>query len=227
MTRIKALILTLVGLIVLLTGAMAFYWQQQVSAPLQLSEPTLFTVPDGASGHRVMAVLRQQQLTGVGELSGKIWLKIGVDNHSLRAGTYELTPGMTLQDAFSKISSGEEYQFSVSLIDGLTFEQWLERLKKHEHIDFDISDEKLSNLKAQWPWPPAEGLSSLEGMFLADTYHFTDGTKASVILKRAMQALQRFIEKHWTQRVAGGPLASQYDALILSLIHISEPTRPY
>ncbi|WP_137167216.1 endolytic transglycosylase MltG [Salinimonas lutimaris] len=226
MTRIKVLVLTLIGVVVLSAGAVAWYWQHQVNAPLRLSEPTLFTVPDGASGHRVMAALRQQQLTEVGKLSGKIWLKVGVDNHSLRAGTYELHPGMTLQDAFRKISRGDEYQFTISLIDGLTFKQWLKRLKDHEHIEFDLNEEKLSALKAQWPWPPANGLTSLEGMFLADTYHFTDQTKASIILQRAMQALQRFVDKHWPQRAAGGPLDNQYDALILASIIEKETAVP-
>ena len=223
--RFKRILFFLI--ICLIAAALAIsYWQQQVDKPLAIASPTLITISEGATGHSVLAQLQDADITTVDDLSAKVWLKFVFSDQHIRAGTYQLSPDMTLPLAFEKFASGKEHQFSISLIDGLTFSQWQTLLNNHSHIDFDLTPDTLASLKARWPWPPAAGLTSLEGLFLADTYHFTAGTSASGLLARAMDAMKSQLAKQWQTRQQGLPLDSPYEALILASIIEKETAVP-
>ncbi|OJI45892.1 putative aminodeoxychorismate lyase [Vibrio vulnificus] len=58
----------------------------------------------------------------------------------------------------------------------------------------------------------------LEGLFLAETYHYTYGTSDVELLKRAHEKLNRVLDKHWQQRQDKLPLKNSYEALILASI---------
>ncbi|MBD3584772.1 endolytic transglycosylase MltG [Salinimonas sp. HHU 13199] len=217
----------LLTILCLLVAALAIsYWQQQVDKPLAIASPTLITINEGATGHSALAQLQNANITVVDDFSARIWLKLVFRDQHIRAGTYELTPEMTLPLVFEKFASGREHQFSVSLIDGLTFSQWQTILNNHAHIDFDLSPDKLESLKTRWPWPPASGLQSLEGLFLADTYHFTAGTTASGLLARAMDAMKSQLNEQWQARQTGLPIETPYEALILASIIEKETAVP-
>ena len=57
-----------------------------------------------------------------------------------------------------------------------------------------------------------------EGWFLPDTYHFPRGTRDIVVLRRALQAMERHLEQNWERRRPDLPLDSPYEALILASI---------
>lgn len=217
MTIIKT---SLVGLFLLVAVAVsgAVYFKHQISNPLNVAEPTLMVIPKGTTGHGALSLLQNSGFTGIDTLTGKLWLKFFAQGGHVKAGTYQLTGQMTLADAFLMFSQGAEYQFSVSLIDGLTLQQWETILANHPQINNDLSAPVTADLLAQWPWQPEDGLASLEGLFLADTYHFTANTRASTILRRAMHSMQEYLAAQWDDRTVGLPLASPYEALILASI---------
>lgn len=238
MTRIKGLLLALIVLLALTAGAIS-YWQQQLDSPIGVDQPTLFTVPAGATGHSVVSQLQQAGLTDISDLSARLWLKLEFSGQHVRTGTYQLLPSMSLPDVFALLASGDEHQFSISLVEGLTFAQWQTALASHDQIDFDLDPQTLKALRARWS-ESADAVSanpvnveqpkgappSLEGLLLADTYHFTANTRASAILYRAMQAMQDFLQQQWPQRARKLPLASPFEALTLASIIEKETAVP-
>lgn len=58
----------------------------------------------------------------------------------------------------------------------------------------------------------------LEGLFLAETYHYTYGTTDLDLLKRAHRDLMNVVNDEWENRADKLPLKSPYEALILASI---------
>ncbi len=204
--------------IALLASSAVYWWFSDLQKPLKLNQPVFFTVSQGSSGHGLLSQLETKGWLASHPLSVKLWLKLVFTEQSAKAGTYQLNSDMAVTDAFSLFASGDEFQFSVRLVEGLTFAQWMVTLANHEHLIHDIDDKTRSQLLTAWPWPPEDGLDSLEGTLLADTYYFTAGTNASEILMRAMTAMVEFLQNTWPQRATGLPYDSAYDALIMASI---------
>ncbi|MFA0520908.1 endolytic transglycosylase MltG, partial [Vibrio sp. 10N.222.55.E8] len=58
----------------------------------------------------------------------------------------------------------------------------------------------------------------LEGLFLAETYHYTYGTTDLDLLKRAHRDLMNVVNKTWENRADKHTLKTPYEALILASI---------
>ncbi len=211
-------ILSVVVIFVIIAVLAAVWWQRDLQRPLQLEQPVFFTVSQGSSGHGLLTQFEKEGWLASHPISVKLWLKLFFAGQSVKAGTYQLDAGMAVTDVYSLFASGDEYQFSVRLVEGLTLAEWLVTLANHAQLIHDIDDTARAELLSAWPWPPEEGLDSLEGLLLADTYYFTAGTKASEILRRSMNAMQAYLTKAWDQRATGLPYNSAYEALIMASI---------
>ena len=195
-------------------------WQAAVSGTIELTQPTIFKVALGSSANKVLGDLHQQYFNQHPLLIYKLWLKLNPEYSQVKAGTYQLKNGMSLQSAFELIRSGREYTIPVTLIEGLTFSQWLSSLASTDGVVYDIDDMVKADLLSMWHERMGQPnhAPQLEGLFLADTYYVTLNTKASDVLKRAMLAMVEFLEGAWRQRTVGLPLQSPYEALTLASI---------
>lgn len=198
--------------------AIAYFWSvKQLTAPLSLEDDVLYTVPQGSSATSVVRDLLDNGLASFPLLTAKVWLKLDQQASAVRAGTYQLTPEMSAVDALYLFASGDEYQFQISLVEGLTLSQWLMLLRADMNLVQDVTgDDALSGLAAA-----VEGYDSQawpEGLFLADTYHYTAGTSVSDILRRAGEALSRYIQPQWDSRPGALPYKTPYDVLIMASI---------
>ena len=212
-----------------------YYISNEVSKPLELKQNTLFSIEKGGSAHRTISQLRNGEMTDISPIVAKVWLKFFASSTDIKSGTYMLLPGQSLEDIFTIFTQGDEYFFSVSLVEGLTLAQWHNTLKGIGEIDFDldsqaIADSALMLLQADTlanlGVSESEKLDNTEGLYLADTYFFTKGTKASDILARAHIALIDFLRSEWQAREVDLPLATPYEALILASIIEKETAVP-
>lgn len=194
------------------------YWQSEIEAPLIISSPRLYTVEPGENAYGVLSDLRTQGLTTVRESFAKIWIKFVFSPQSIKAGTYELTSGITLPELFSKLQRGEEKLFSITLVEGQTWQQWRAVLALEPTLHNDINDDVIDSLLAQWEAFSGAEVTSLEGLLLADTYAFTVDTKVSVILQKSLQAMIDFLQLHWKSRPPTLPYNTYYEALTLASI---------
>ncbi len=227
MKRTVVFLLSLVFIVVIVGASCVMYVSSQVTAPIKLKDDTLFTIETGSNAYRTVKQLRNAGMVDVSPFIAKVWLKFFAGSTSVKSGSYMLRPGQSLVDAFTLFTQGDEHLFAVSLVEGLTLAQWLEALRANQDLVFDVNEQTLSNLTqgngVDWC---CENAQHTEGVFLADTYFFTKGTKASDVLKRAHRALITFVSQEWEKRAEDLPLSSPYDALILASIIEKETAVP-
>ena len=227
MKRTVVFMLSLVFIVVIVGASCVMYVSSQVTAPIKLKDYTLFTIENGSNAYRTVKQLRNAGMVDVSPFIAKVWLKFFAGSTSVKSGSYMLRPGQSLVDAFTLFTRGDEHLFAVSLVEGLTLAQWLEALRANQDLVFDVNEQTLSNLTqgngVDWC---CENAQHTEGVFLADTYFFTKGTKASDVLKRAHRALITFVSQEWEKRAEDLPLSSPYDALILASIIEKETAVP-
>ncbi len=132
----------------------------------------------------------------------------------IKAGSYEVTAGVTPWHLMQKITQGDFAQSEVVFIEGWTFRQVRGVLDAHAFIRHDstlLSDaELMRRLGADGTVP--------EGQFFPDTYLFGKGESDLNILERAYHAMQKRLQSAWQLRASDSPLASPYEALILASI---------
>ncbi|MEW9799528.1 endolytic transglycosylase MltG [Alteromonas sp. CYL-A6] len=217
--------LIVMGCIALLLFAGLLYVRHSVGQTLMLNEPVLYKVQPGTSAAALVRDFDNQGWLPDSRFTYRLWLKFFAADTRIKTGTYALSSDMSVPDVIALMVAGEEYQFSVRLVEGLTLDDWLVELKAQDTLVYDITPPVIVSLVEQWPYDESEALPEnasvsqrAEGLFLADTYYYTDGTPASAILRRAMEAMTRFLDQQWRQRQSDLPLTSPLEVLVLASI---------
>lgn len=144
--------------ILLLAGLIfGFVVYQTQTAPVDIDNHEIkkVVVPKGASVDQIAAELKQQQLIKQ-PLMFKIWVRLNDLETDLQAGTFELSPSMTLQTIVNKLTEGTNDVW-VTFPEGLRREEIAESLASYPLPDFD-QDLFLSQTVG------------LEGQLFPDTY---------------------------------------------------------
>ncbi len=185
-----------------------------VVTPVELgASPTDFSIRRG-SGLRVAT--RQIVEAGIAMPAWKFNLlgRLLSSDTRIKAGSYEVTAGVTPWQLMQKITQGDFAQSEIVFIEGWTFRQVRAALDAHAFVRHDttaLSDaELMRRLGADGTFP--------EGQFFPDTYLFGKGESDLNILARAHHAMQKRLQSAWQQRAPDSPLASPYEALILASI---------
>lgn len=139
----------------------------------------------------------------------------------IKAGNYEVDPGLTPYALLRKITRGDYTLVAITFPEGWTFRQMRTALDDHpalKHETGGLRDaEILQRLSMKEP--------SLEGWFFPDTYHFSHGTSDLAILRRAYRLMQAQLAAHWENRAPDLPFATPYEWLILASIVEKETGR--
>ncbi len=187
--------------------------EQYVTQPMQLEQERIFTLKPGTSFNRVLFELSEQGFVNESKFS-KLVGRLYPELTQLKAGTYLLEPELNLTEALKLFKSGKEHQFAITFVEGSTFKEWREALIEASHLEHVISD--LSEVEIAREL----GLKheKLEGLLLAETYHYTFGTSDLDILQRASNKLQQVLDQQWEKRQEKLPIKTPYEALILASI---------
>lgn len=186
---------------------------KHLDQPLKVENPQVFTIKSGTSFN---GVLNQFSELGWIEESAfePLIRRLYPELTQIRAGTFQLSAGMSLRESLQFLIEGKEHQFSITFVEGSRFDEWRESLAASEHLEHTIDELTEEEI--------AEALGSehkkLEGLMLAETYNYTLGTTDLDILKRAYSKLRETLEKEWQSKQADLPLKSPYEALILASI---------
>ena len=217
-SRLAILVLLLVVAALAVAGAVGHRWYRE---PLPLPQtPYDFEVRSGASLtsvarslHAAGVIPHPLALTGLARLTG-------VDR-TIKAGSYEVEPGITLPRLLAMLTQGDVTQKAITIVEGTTFAQLKLQLKENDdlaHRVVDLPDgELLARLGATETVP--------EGLFFPDTYYFAAGSSDFGVLQRAHRALEQRLASAWARRLPNLPLASPYEVLILASIVEKETGR--
>ena len=132
----------------------------------------------------------------------------------VRAGEYQIKPGLTADELLDKFAKGNAIQYKLTVIEGWSFRQLLMAIAENSIIESTLQGKSDAEIMALLGYPEQHP----EGLFFPDTYRFPKGTSDVDFLKRAYQVMQKHLEREWSERDPELPLKSSYEALILASI---------
>jgi UPF0755 protein len=210
----RRFILLLLIPIVVTAAAGAMWAQRWLQTPLaSLQAPMVYEVPRGATLRSVGRDLKARKVLAHPEIWWA-WARATGQASLLKAGEYELQPGLTPQGVLAQLNSGKVVMHAVTFVEGSTFAELRRQLETNDYIraqfvgrpDSDI----MQALKAPGVHP--------EGQFFPDTYQFPKGTTDIELLSLAYRRMQTELANAWQDRQPNLRLANSYQALILASI---------
>lgn len=226
-SRARGVIAFLNGMVTCTLFALVLGWfvvdaaLQRFDAPGLLEKSTLFAVKEGETTRSVVDRLVSKEL-GIFEpttengmvLRGTVavaWLGswLGLQpREGIKAGEYELPKAASMRQVMAILNRGVSIQFSITIPEGLTSEQIVERLRANQSLTGEI------------PEVPAEGT------LMPQTYKFSRGDTRQSILDRMQATHAKLTKEIWEKRDAGTPLKSVEELAILASIVEKETGRP-
>jgi UPF0755 protein len=193
----------------LAVGAGSFYLQSRYTAPGPLGNERVVLVPRGSGSEDIAQLLQQEgvidQPTTFIIMS---LLQTGVlGDKRLRAGEYLFRQHASLKDVIETLSSGRAIEHALTLPEGLTSEQIVQRLMENDVLVGDVRE-----------IPP-------EGSLLPDTYKFERGTTRDQFIERMKRQQQRVLAEVWQRRSPDIPVKTARDLVTLASIVEKETGR--
>lgn len=207
-------IAALVVLLSALGAAAGWFWFQhnleaRSAAPLRIAGEDSIDVSRGMRLDDLVAELQRRGMTSDGWWIRRQAIRTGLDKR-LQTGEYRILPGDSARTLLERIARGDVIRRRFTIVEGWTVAQMLVALREATLVHTPgLSAGSLS---------AALGIQrdNPEGLFLPDTYDYVRSDQDLDVLRRAHDALQQLMERHWKQRRADLPYADPYAALIVA-----------
>lgn len=199
----KMLRFVLLVLVVLGVAAGVGMWKvrQLADSALLIKDETIFTLKPGtgrlALGDQLYAekVLNRPRVFQ--------WLlRLEPELSHFKAGTYRITPQMTVREMLQLMASGKEAQFPLRFVEGMRLSDYLKQLRESPYIKHTLSDDTYGTVAQALKLDNPEWV---EGWFWPDTWMYTANTSDVAILKRAHQKMVAQVDKIWDGRADNLP----------------------
>lgn len=198
----KGLLTPFFGLCVvaILIGGLLLSWGNQAFHRVSArTTPVLILVQKGTGLLGVSRVLEDHKLIDNAWIFvANVALRMGA--RSLRAGEYEMTPGLSAKDMFLKMQRGETHKRRLTVIEGL---------KTQDVIGLIQSAYGLKGIISTTPD---------EGMLLPETYFYSFDDDRDQLLSRMRLDMDKQLDRLWQGRASNLPIQSKREALILASI---------
>jgi UPF0755 protein len=187
----------IVGLVA--AGGAVFAAKVQFERPGTLDQPRPISVERGVS---LSAIAEQLQKDGV--ISSK-WLFVGGvlinrQQSGLKAGEYLIPAHASMHDIMEAMVTGKGILYSISIPEGLTSEQIVQRLNSEDILVGDIA------------------ATPAEGSLLPETYKFTRGDTRQSIITRMQRERDRVVADVWAHKAPDLPVTSPDELVVLASI---------
>jgi len=203
-------IITLVLLAMIGTGVVYYYGKQTIEAPGPLQEDKIVNIPARAGMTDIAEVLQRE-----GVIDSNRWAFIGAvfalrARSALKPGEYSFQKNASLHDVIATIVEGKVVQHSVTIPEGLTSEQIVDRL-----TDNDLFAGSVHEMPR-------------EGTLLPETYKFPRGTTREQVIQRMQSAQKRLVTEIWEHRSQDLPpnIRTPQDLVTLASIVEKETGKP-
>ena len=208
------LLLTFIGLL-LFGGGLFSLAYEALRQPVFLARPVTLDIMPGTRFQQVAFMLAEKGIW-VHPYLMAAYAKLNKLDGKIKAGYYQFEGSLQPIDVLDELVAGKVTPFNVSLIEGHTFDQWLQKLRSIPQLQQTLPEKTQATvlLKQQL----GINADNLEGWFYPDTYQFAPGSTDVDILLRANRAMQQALSTAWAQRSANLPYQSPYEALIMASI---------
>ncbi|WON78357.1 endolytic transglycosylase MltG [Serratia sp. UGAL515B_01] len=223
MKRKKLKIILLVVILILAS----LYWGYQkvkrfADTSLAIGQETIFKLPSGTGRVALAGLLVRDKLIHNGRWFPWL-LHLEPELAEFKAGTYRLTPGMTVRQMLKLLASGKEAQFSARFIEGSRLRDWLQVLQESKYVKHTLAGKDNAQIAVALGLPKG---SSLEGRFYPDTYLYTAGTTDLALLKRSHVRMEKILQDVWNKRDTSLPYKTAEELLIMASIIEKETAVP-
>lgn len=202
--RFVSTVFTIALAVMLVVGGVMLWFTHEFEKPGPLTVGRTFGVPKGEGPIEIAARLERDGIISsrwafVASHYVRVATNRGKPMH-LKAGEYEVKKGASLAEVHAVIVGGKSVLSKITLPEGLTSAQIVERIRGDDNFVGDISE-----------IPP-------EGALLPDTYRFSKGMERQELIDRMRAEQQRFLTAIWEKRQADLPIKSPEEAMILASI---------
>jgi UPF0755 protein len=192
-------IFTILLLLAVTVGGAVYYASERFGAVGPLESDLTLNIPQ-RTGLRDMADLLKRE----GVIDNPTLFVIGAyvlgAHDKLKAGEYVFQKGASMDDVLETIISGKSIQHSVTIAEGLTTQQILQRLNEAEVLAGPV--QRI---------PP-------EGSLLPETYRVTRGTSREQLIQRMAAAHKQLVEQIWAKRSPDLPIKDINEFITLASI---------
>jgi UPF0755 protein len=192
-------ILTIIVLAIIAAGAGLYLGKNKFEAAGPLDRERLVLIPRGAGIRDVAELLRRERVIDV-PMVFVVGAAISGKTSDVKAGEYLFDPGVSMSDVLDTLVDGRSVQHTVTIPEGLTSQQIVERLMESDVLTGDIVN------------VPAEGT------LLPETYKVTRGTTRQQVLNRMQSSHKRLVQETWERRAADLPIKTVNDFVTLASI---------
>lgn len=138
------------------------------------------------SGDRILPILTKLYPEKKDYFRGYLKFKHG--GKKIKAGYYQLKGNYSVIELVNLLEEGRDKMFSITIQEGLTLNEVVDKLEKDKRIDRNKFMEELKNIN--FPYPTPNG--NFEGYFYPDTYFIPENSNEKTIIKAF---LNEFLEK--------------------------------
>ena len=189
--------------------AVFYFVRVEFDRPGPLKVSTVLVVPKGEG---VTAIAERLESEGVIAdrrifMTSILYFMYLKGQGTLKAGEYEFDKHATMRQVLDTLVEGKSIEFKVTLPEGWTSQQIVERLKAQPELNGDIPEV-----------PP-------EGSLLPDTYSYGTKDTREDILQRMEHAQQKFLARMWKERDPDIMVKTPEEAVILASIVEKETAR--
>lgn len=205
LVRTLSTILTALMLVVAGIGGFGLLVYTQFESPGPLEVAKGFVVPKGAGRLDISArlekdgIIANRWIFSAGQMLGAA---VGAQHKSgdMKAGTYEFKKNVSMREVVDILVEGRTAAAKLTIPEGLTSYQIVERLKAAESLSGEIT---------QMP---------AEGTLLPDTYVYTRGTSRQEMIDRMQAEHAKAIAIAWEKRAPNVPFQTVQQAVIMASI---------
>ena len=199
-------VFTILILFAIVFGGGLLIGKQRFDARGPLAEDRTVNIPRGLGLRDIADLLVREGVID------QPWLFVGgvfalKARDELKFGEYQFGRQASLHEVIETIVDGKVVQHQISLPEGLTSEQIVQRL-----LDSDILTGNIREIPR-------------EGSLLPESYKFPRGTPREQVIQRMQQAQRRVVQEIWDRRMPDLPLKSPDQLVVLASIIEKETSR--
>ncbi len=200
-------VFTVLILIAIAGGILFVVAKQRFEAPGPLDKEKIVNIPPRL-GIRDIADLLVREGVIDHPWTFVVSAMLAKTHDDLRFGEYQFPKQASLHDVINTIIDGKVVQHQITIPEGLTSEQIVQRL-----LETDILSGNIKEIPR-------------EGSMLPESYRYPRGASRDQVIQRLQQAQARVVQEVWERRMPDLPLRSPQQLVILASIVEKETGRP-
>lgn len=194
----------LIFVVIIIFGIFAYVKIEEFKGPVDASSTEIISVEiQSNSGTAQIA----QTLYQKGLINNATFFRLYVRNEGLdrflRAGNYDLSPSMSMEEIIDKLLKGQENLVSFTIPEGLTLEQIAYSLQRQEVADAETFLELAEHGDFDFRWLDQlpEGPLRFEGFLFPDTYRIPDYFSEEDIIQLMLNRFTEIFNEDYEARM--------------------------